>query len=142
MGNYALYFDYLSIILSSYALYRDTFYNIIVTILATVFPSWDTKGMQSYFNFPTRGTSHPKRYAYIFSSPELMAHYELVIIGSVMRRQQLLLLNYWLDFDQTWQNDPYLALFNNCSKGLGPLHIYVRQAKIDFRDETFKTLLV
>ena len=36
-----------------------------------------------------------------------------------------LLLNYWLDFDQTWQElSLYIALFNNCPNGFGPLHIY------------------
>ena len=36
-----------------------------------------------------------------------------------------LLLNYWLDFDQTWQElSLYMAPFNNCSNGFGPLHIY------------------
>ena len=33
------------------------------------------------------------------------------------------LLNYWLDFYQTFRNDHYIALFNNCSNRYGPLHI-------------------
>ena len=37
------------------------------------------------------------------------------------------------------RNDPYLALFNNCSNGSGPLHIKVTQ---DFQDENLKNLLV
>ena len=42
------------------------------------------------------------------------------------------------------RNDPYMALFNNCSNGSGPLHIYGRphRLKKDFQGENFKNLLV
>ena len=33
------------------------------------------------------------------------------------------------------RNDPQKALFNDCSKAFGPFHIWVTQAKIDFRNE-------
>ena len=34
-----------------------------------------------------------------------------------------LLLNYRLDLTKLGRNDPYIALFNICSNGFGPLHI-------------------
>ena len=42
------------------------------------------------------------------------------------------LLNYWLDFDQLGRNDPYIALFKNCSNGSGAMRIKVTQAKNRF----------
>ena len=51
-----------------------------------------------------------------------------------------LLLNYWLDFDQTWQELYLMAFFDKCSNCLCPFHIKVSQAKIDFRDENFEIL--
>ena len=45
-------------------------------------------------------------------------------------------------FTKLGRNDPYIALFNNCSSGSGPLHIKVTQAKTDFQDENFKKDLV
>ena len=45
----------------------------------------------------------------------------------VMRRQELLQMisppKLLLDFDQLCRNDPYMALFNNCSNGSSYLHI-------------------
>ena len=68
---------------------------------------------------------------YIFTSTEPLAHGELLwsldvrppscVVNNCFKRH--LLLNYSLDFDQTWQEWSYMALFNNCSNGSGPLHI-------------------
>ena len=34
------------------------------------------------------------------------------------------------------RNDPYVALFNNCSNGSGPVYIQITHNKIDFREST------
>ena len=47
------------------------------------------------------------------------------------------LLNYKLDFGQTWQKYLYIALFDNCSNDFGQ-----HRLKIGFQDEKFKNVLV
>ena len=71
-----------------------------------------------------------------------------MIVGcpsSYVRRQQLLqrtsppkLLDGFLT--KLGRNDPYMALFKNCSNGSGPLHIDL--GKLGFKMKTLKHLLV
>ena len=79
-----------------------------------------------------------------FAHGELLWSLDPRRASSTIALKDISLTTGWI-LTKLGRNEPYMALFKNCSNGSGLLHIYIcrsHRLKIDFQDENFENLLV